>query len=200
MTSVETVDVHKFGSLQYSEAQMRVLIAALDLFAEHGVNGTSLQMIADDIGVTKAAVYHQFRTKEAIVVGAVEIELGNLEGALEAAEADAGGPEAVETLLNQVIKLAIGRRRLVGTLQHDPVIIRLLGDHQPFQQFMQRLFTVLLGGKFDAQSRVRAAMIAAAIGGAVTHPLVTDLDDETLRSELLGLTQRLLGRADSSMD
>jgi len=200
MTSVETVDVHKFGSLQYSEAQMRVLMAALDLFAEHGVNGTSLQMIADDIGVTKAAVYHQFRTKEAIVVGAVEIELGNLEGALEAAEADAGGPEAVETLLNQVIKLAIGRRRLVGTLQHDPVIIRLLGDHQPFQQFMQRLFTVLLGGKFDAQSRVRAAMIAAAIGGAVTHPLVTDLDDETLRSELLGLTQRLLGRADSSMD
>jgi AcrR family transcriptional regulator len=200
MTSVETVDVHKFGSLQYSEAQMRVLTAALDLFAEHGVNGTSLQMIADDIGVTKAAVYHQFRTKEAIVVGAVEIELGNLEGALEAAEADAGGPEAVETLLNQVIKLAIGRRRLVGTLQHDPVIIRLLGDHQPFQQFMQRLFAVLLGGTFDSRSRVRAAMIAAAIGGAVTHPLVTDLDDETLRSELLGLTQRLLGSADSSMD
>jgi AcrR family transcriptional regulator len=200
MTSVETVDVHKFGSLQYSEAQMRVLMAALDLFAEHGVNGTSLQMIADDIGVTKAAVYHQFRTKEAIVVGAVEIELGNLEAALEAAEADARGPEAVETLLNQVIELAIGRRRLVGTLQHDPVIIRLLGDHQPFQQFMQRLFTVLLGGRFDDQSRVRAAMIAAAIGGAVTHPLVTDLDDETLRSELFGLTQRLLGRADSSMD
>jgi len=196
MTSVETVDVHKFGSLQYSEAQMRVLMAALDLFAEHGVNGTSLQMIADDIGVTKAAVYHQFRTKEAIVVGAVEIELGNLEGALEAAEADAGGPEAVETLLDQVIQLAIGRRRLVGTLQHDPVIIRLLGDHQPFQQFMQRLFTVLLGGEFDARSRVRAAMIAAAIGGAVTHPLVTDLDDATLRSELFGLTQRLLGRVD----
>ena len=194
MTSGETVDVHKFGSLHYSGAQMRVLMAALDLFAEHGVNGTSLQMIADDIGVTKAAVYHQFRTKEAIVVGAVEIELGNLEQALEAAEADARGPEAVETLLNQVIELAIGRRRLVGTLQHDPVIIRLLGDHQPFQQFMQRLFTVLLGGRFDARSRVRAAMIAAAIGGAVTHPLVTDLDDETLRSELFGLTQDLIGR------
>jgi len=196
MASVETVDVQRFRSVQYSGAQMRVLMAALDLFAEHGVNGTSLQMIADGIGVTKAAVYHQFRTKEAIVVGAVEIELGNLEEALEAAEADARGPEAVETLLNQVIKLAIDRRRLVGTLQHDPVIIRLLGAHQPFQQFMQRLFSVLLGGKFDSRSRVRAAMIAAAIGGAVTHPLVTDLDDETLRSEVFGLTQSLLGRAD----
>ena len=50
-----------------SAAQGRVIDAALDLFAEHGVGGTSLQMIADEIGVTKAAVYHQFKTKEQIV-------------------------------------------------------------------------------------------------------------------------------------
>ncbi len=191
---MEPVAIHHFRSDQYSEAQMRVLMAALDLFAEHGVNGTSLQMIADDIGVTKAAVYHQFKSKESIVVGAVEIELGNLEGALAAAEADVRGPEAVETLLNQVIKLAIGRRRMVGTLQHDPVIVRLLAEHEPFQQFMQRLFGVLLGDGIGARARIRAAMIASAIGGAVTHPLVVDLDDEILHIELFGLTRSFLDR------
>ncbi len=67
----------------YSPAQMRTAVAALDLFAEHGVNGTSLQMIADATGVTKAAIYYQFRTKEAIVVAAVDVELGMLEAALE---------------------------------------------------------------------------------------------------------------------
>ncbi len=36
-------------------------------------------MIADAIGVTKAAVYHQFKTKEEIVVAAVEVELARLE-------------------------------------------------------------------------------------------------------------------------
>jgi hypothetical protein len=36
-----------------------------------GVGGTSLQMIADAIGVTKAAVYHQFNTNEEIVVAAL---------------------------------------------------------------------------------------------------------------------------------
>jgi AcrR family transcriptional regulator len=44
-------------------------------------------MIADAIGVTKAAVYHQFNTKEEMVVAAAEAELSNVEAAIEAAEA-----------------------------------------------------------------------------------------------------------------
>lgn len=38
----------------------------LDLFADHGVSGTSLQLIAGAMGVMKAAVYHQFKTKDEI--------------------------------------------------------------------------------------------------------------------------------------
>jgi AcrR family transcriptional regulator len=61
-----------------SGGQQRVLEAALDLFAEHGVSGTSLQMIADRMGVTKAAVYHQFRTKEEIVFAVIDPDLAGL--------------------------------------------------------------------------------------------------------------------------
>ena len=35
-----------------SAAQTRVVDAAVTLFSRHGVGGTSLQMIADEIGVT----------------------------------------------------------------------------------------------------------------------------------------------------
>ena len=35
-------------------------------------------------------------------------------------------------------------------------------------------------------------MISTAIGGAVTHPLVADLDDDALRSQLLHLTRQFL--------
>ena len=52
------------------------------------MSGTSLQMIADTIGVTKAAVYHQFKTKEEIVIAVVEVDLAQLEAALDAAEAE----------------------------------------------------------------------------------------------------------------
>ena len=57
------------------QGRARVLNAALELFAEHGVSGTSLQMIADHLGVTKAAVYHQFNTKEEIVRAVARAEL-----------------------------------------------------------------------------------------------------------------------------
>ena len=174
-----------------SAAQHRILDAALTLIADHGVGGTSLQMIADEVGVTKAAVYHQFKTKEEIVIALTERELGRLDDALEAAEAEESRPRAREVLLSRVIDMAVERRQAAATLQFDPVIIRLLAEHEPFQQFLTRLYGVLLGDA-DDEARVPAAMLAGAIGTAVMHPLVAGVDDDALRSQLLLLTRRLL--------
>ena len=44
---------------------------------------------------------------------------------------------------------------------------------------MERLYGLLLGEEPSDESRLRAAMAAASIGGAVAHPLVADLDDDT---------------------
>ncbi len=186
------IAVSRPASDRYTAVQMRIVAAALDLFAEHGVNGSSLQMIADAIGVTKAAVYHQFPTKEAIVVAAVEVELERLEAALDAAEAGGPGRGALDILLTQVIDLAVGRRNMVRTLQYDPVVMQLFEHHEPFQLFIERLCRVLLDEDTHPRGRVRAAMIASAIGGAVIHPLVADLDDATLRTELLHYTRCFL--------
>ena len=180
------------ATVQYSPAQTKTIATALDLFGEHGVSGTSLQMIADALGVTKAAVYHQFRSKDGLVLAVAEHELRDLEAALDAAEAEGSTEQARAVLLTHVIDLAIARRRVASTLQSDPVVIRLLGRHEPFQRLMERLFSVLLGDTDDVRSRVQAAMLSAAIGGGVTHPFVTDIDDETLRAELLHVVRRLL--------
>ena len=179
----------RFRFITRTTAQTRVLDAALTLIAEHGVGGTSLQMIADAIGVTKAAVYHQFKTKEQIVIALTERELGGLEEALEAAEADPS--RARELLLDRVIDVAIERRGAASTLQFDPVIVRLLADHLPFQQFIQRLYSVLVGDAGDDR-RVLAAMLSGAIAVGVVNPLVADVDDETLRAQLRRITGRLM--------
>ena len=71
----------------FTAAQTRVVDAALALFAEHGVSGTSLQMIADAIGVTKAAVYHQYNTKDEIVLAVAQVVLARLDAAVTSAEA-----------------------------------------------------------------------------------------------------------------
>jgi AcrR family transcriptional regulator len=186
---------HPWGATPYSAAQRRVAVAAIDLFAEHGVDATTLQMIADRIGVTKAAVYHQFKTKEGIVIAAVEVELGKLEEALAGAEA-APGSQARDALLRQVIELSVARRRIVSALQHDPAIIRILASYAPYQEFMSRLFGVLLHGETDAATRLRVAMVASAIGSTVTHPLVSDFDDAALREGIFELSREFLALGD----
>ncbi|HEY3141184.1 MAG TPA: TetR family transcriptional regulator, partial [Acidimicrobiales bacterium] len=61
MEPVEVAAVRQARSVAPSAAQARIITAALDLFAKHGVGGTSLGMIAKALGVTKAAVFHQFK-------------------------------------------------------------------------------------------------------------------------------------------
>ena len=175
-----------------SAAQTRVVNAALELFAQHGVGGTSLQMIADAIGVTKAAVYHQYNTKDEIVLAVAQVVLAGLEAAVTAAEAVRSRSRAREVLVARMIDLAVERRRMASILQRDPVMLRFLEEHESFRRVMARVNRVLMGGDARPRARVQAATLAAAIAGAVIHPLVLDIDDDSLRSELLKQVRKLL--------
>ncbi len=181
---------------RYSEAQRRTIDTAMELFADHGVSGTSFQMIADALGVTKAAVYHQFKTKDAIVLAVAEVGLAPLQLAMAEAETEPSAERARDVLLTSVIDLAIERRRWVSALEGDPVIIRLLGTHQPFLDLMGRVYSLLLGVDAGPSTRARIAIVSGAIGAAIVHPLVADLDDETLRREMLAVTRRLFDLPD----
>lgn len=189
---VVSAQTRRFGEITRTPAQTRVLDAALKLIAERGVSGTSLQMIADAMGVTKAAVYRQFKTKEEIAIAITERELAYLEDGLEAAEAEEHGLKAREVLLDRMIDQAIERRAVVSVLQFDPVIIRLQAEYEPFQRFIERLYAALLGTEAGVEARLHAAMLSSAISVAVMHPLVADVDDETLRTHLINMTRRML--------
>ncbi len=178
--------------VEHSAARTRILDAALELFGRHGVGATSLQMIADAVGVTKAAVYHQFPAKEQIVLAVTARELGRLGPVLERAEALGGGAQARDDLLVEVIGMAVRDRRLVSTLQFDPVVVALLAEHEPFRRFMMRLYGVLLADAGE-DARIEGAMLSGAISSAVMNPMVADIDDDTLRVRLTDLSRRLIG-------
>ena len=174
-----------------SPAQLRILAAALELFAAHGVSGTSLQMIADTIGVTKAAVYHQFNTKAEIILAVTEVELASLESALEAAERESSPDTARWTLLNATIDIAVRRRTYVRVMQNDPVVVQLLAEHEPFRDIINRLYGTLMGSGTGEEARVSAALMSAAIAGGVVHPWLADLDEDDLKMHLLEVARRL---------
>jgi AcrR family transcriptional regulator len=68
------------------QTRQRVLDAARDLFGNHGYDGTSLQMIADEMGVAKAAVYYYFPTKAAILGALVDAALVEVRAAFAGVE------------------------------------------------------------------------------------------------------------------
>jgi AcrR family transcriptional regulator len=192
VASPGSAPVSGWRSEEHSAAQTRIIDVALKLFAEHGVGGTSLQMMADSLGVTKAAIYHQFHTKDEIVIAVAGVELERLAVLVDAAEAESDPARGREVMVTGMVDLAVERRRLESSLIGDPVIVRYFAHHKPFAQVMARLYRLIMGADAGPEGRVPAAMLTAAIAGAVMHPLAVDLDDETLRSELLRLATRFL--------
>lgn len=175
-----------------STAQARIISAALELFAENGVGGTSLQMIADAIGVTKAAVYHQYHSKDEIVLAAAKAELERVDAVVRAAEGEPTQARARKALVSGMVDLAVAHRRTVSSILNDPVIVRFFAEHESFRPVMNRMSRVLVGTDVGHEARVSTAMLTAAISGTVMHPLVAGLDDEVLRSQLQRLAERLL--------
>lgn len=175
-----------------SAAQERILVAAQKLFGLHGVGGTSLQMIADELGVTKAAVYHQYNAKEEIVRAVAEAEVDRLEAVLDAAEAESTPSRVRDAAISGVIELAVTRRREVSSLLSDPIIGRLYAKNTHLLKVIDRLNRLLMGSKAGPDSKVATAMLTAAISGAAIHPLVVGRDDEMLRTQLERLARGFL--------
>jgi AcrR family transcriptional regulator len=143
-----------------------------------------------------AAVYHQFKSKDALVLAVAEVGVAPLQDALDAAEAEPSRVQGRAVLLTGVIDLAVTRRRWVHALQGDPVIVRLLTSYEPLLDLVIRVYSLLLNNESDPTGQVRAAIVTAAIGGAIVNQLVAQLNDATLRAELIEVTRRLFDMLD----
>ena len=169
----------------------RLLAAALDLFAAHGVSGTSLQMIADRLGVTKAAVYHQFPSKDEIALAVIGPGLDRLGPIADEAERQRGQAARREAALVGVVDLVVDHRRMAATLSFDPVVARLVRGH-PALRSLQRIRRLLGGAEPDPGSRVRMAMLSGGLIMAGADPAVRGLDSEDFRDHLLAAARRVL--------
>jgi len=170
-----------------------VINAAVKLFAQNGVGGTSLRMIATELGVTVAAVYHQYKTKDEIVYAAAESQLRRLEGVVDAAEAETTAIAAREALVNGMVDLTVGGvGRSVSAVLSDPIITRSFHRHARYQDLVPRMRRLLMGPETSGEPRIRTATLIAAINGAAIHPFVADFDEDTLRGELLRIAHLLL--------
>ncbi|QRY52929.1 TetR/AcrR family transcriptional regulator [Mycolicibacterium septicum] len=173
-------------------ARERVLEAALSLFAEHGVNGTSLQMIADRLGVSKAAVYYQFHSKDEIVLAVIQPVFDDMIRLVRIAEAMSTPEARREAAVSGMVEMAVRHRRVTAVFHGDPVIDGLVHSRDELQDTIERLTGILLGPDPDAADRICMSVLAAGVYGSATDPALNDVTDEELHRVLLDCAQRLL--------
>ena len=178
-------------------ARRRVLDAALELFAEHGVSGTSLQMIADRIGVTKAAVYHQFPAKDDIALGLLEGVFSALDGLTTRVESSPT-EQRRDLLVDGIVRVMVGQRQVTAALYRDPEMERIVADDRALAAIRRRLDHLLdpsedrADGARRHQLRLGWAVIGSGFTRAVADPQFCDVPDEELVAELVALAHRIL--------
>jgi AcrR family transcriptional regulator len=174
------------------ETRERMLHTALDLFCERGVGGSSLQMIADHLGVTKAAVYYQFHSKDDLVLAVFQPALNQLREVGESAEALADPDARREAAIDGLIDLVLDHRRLVTALYSDPVVSEIVRSHPDLTGMVERLHQLMVGPDPSPSRLIAVAMVGGGLVSVGTEPLLAGIDRDTLRRELRAATRRLL--------
>ena len=175
-----------------TDTRQRLIDAAVHLFTKRSFAGTSLQMIADELGITKAAVYHHFHTREELLTAVVEPVRTQLQGIVETAEAQRTPRTRAEHMLTGYVDLAVRNRALMSVLAADPSVIEMLRALPDMGNLVDRQIRLLADAHPGPAGLVNAAVIFAGIAGAV-RPETINLDDEQLRQHLVEAGRRTLG-------
>src|SRR5262245_13950180 len=128
-----------------ADTRQRLIDVAVELFTRHSYAGTSLQMIADEMGFTKAAIYYHFRTREELLAAVVEPIFDQLSEIITTAEAQRGANASADHMLRGYAEVAVANRALVSVLACDPSVTTLLRDQPHWAELINRQLTLLAG-------------------------------------------------------
>jgi AcrR family transcriptional regulator len=146
------------------DTRAEIRVAALELFSERGVDATSLREIAERIGITKAALYYHYASKDALLGELVDpmfAELRELGDELEGRTVDAGDEAAVRAVVERFWELCLRNRQVMRVLIHNPALVARAEIAPKMLHWRERVDAVLVGSD-DATDRVRAVV---ALGG-----------------------------------
>ena len=171
----------------------RVTAAAIDLFVEHGVEGTSLQMIADRLGLTKAALYYHYRTKDALILAAFSPILDDVRSVLADAVEQRTKAARLDTAIAGLVDITMRSRRLLQVAMADPALGHVLKGHKSdeLDQLIERVF---VSDDDSVEALVACRMLVPALAFAAADPRFQDIDADELRQAMIEIGRRIVRR------
>jgi AcrR family transcriptional regulator len=193
------VEQHRRGTAGTSgaETRRRILAVALQLFAQRGYAGTSIRDITEHMGLTKAAVYYHFTSKEEILDAVTEPLRADF-AALGDLAAQHPTPTPAE-ILTQLVETLSRRVTLIRTVMADPSAHKEHHHQSKVQDHLDRIASAIAcDTSAAALLRARCAIGAAQFGAFATaataeadHPAHRPLDADRTGRMIAG-TEHLL--------
>ena len=143
-----------------SDTKQRILEAARDLFSKQGVQRTSLQDIADRLGITKPALYYHFPSREDLVRSIIQPLLDDGEEFLLAQEARGDTP--ARELIEGFFDFNYRHRAPVIMLLAEMPTLADLGLIDRVLGWRKRLTELICGPQPTLEQSARAVL---ALGG-----------------------------------
>jgi AcrR family transcriptional regulator len=177
------------------DTRERILAVANELFIEQGYEGTSLREIADRLGITKAALYYHFRSKDEILetlLAPFDALLDELLRRLEAAHDVEAWADALTWVVAQIFDY-LDFFRLVDRNRHivELMMVEAKRDHAEMHARVE-------AAAHAAASSVAEEVRMVAALGAVTGfddwapTLLKDADPRMLQEELSAVVRDAL--------
>lgn len=151
----------------YDAKRLAILHRSAELFAQYGYSGTSITMIAEACGVSKALLYHYYSDKEALLFDIISDHLEGLISVVEAAAASSEDPQerlyAIAAALLDAYRDADAEHQIqIANLKLLPV------ERQDILRNMERSLVVLF-------SDVIAAAVPEIGRGPLLKPITMSL-------------------------
>jgi AcrR family transcriptional regulator len=156
-----------------NDTRDRILETALDLFIERGYDKTSLREVAERVGVTKAALYYHFSSKEEIIRTLVQPLFDHLES-LAAVLASEPDLHTWGKGLEAIIEWLLPQRRLFELFENNQATLSALAersmDIEAHQAFHKSIDAIFANEATPLADRVRMAGSVGVITGVFGGP------------------------------
>ena len=172
----------------------RILEIAAEVFALRGFSSSSLQDVADRLGITKAALYYHFDSKDEILLTVLRPYFAAADAFLDRHSAD----QDPHLLLTEYLDLLLEFRTALDVIAFDRSVLNHpeIGEISHGQTI--RLRRLLAGEEASMGREVAASAALGALRAAAA--LTRNSSDPAVRNVILGAALAALDSADSTGD
>jgi AcrR family transcriptional regulator len=189
-------DAGSAGPTPRTDTRSRVQKVALELFAEQGYEKTSLREIAERLGVTKAALYYHFKSKEDIVHSFTDDYFAELDHLLDWAKEQPRTDEARREILDRYVSIVLASSQVFRFLEQNRASVQSMeAGKERFARVrlrLEALVDVLVGAGAPLRDRVRATTAVLSVGATCMFFLERVNDRDKLRAIVLEMASDLI--------